>query len=266
MPKNLSIHLQNFPNVAFLNDEQELINDMDMVRQVCSAALFIRDQKNLRVRLPLKELTIIGKNANKMLLYKDIIAEEVNVKNIVTIEEIGSFAQLKLQINFKKLAARLPQKIKEITAAANQNNWQKIDDNKIAIVGEVLLSGEFEIKLITKNQENIAVLSSNDCLIELDIKVSQDLQEEGLARDIIRAIAQNRKEANLDISDRIKTAIFCPDSLIIQAINNYRNYIMEQTLSDQILVNQDQNNQELGHHFTNKIDDQDVVINIKVSA
>ena len=96
MNKNLSVHLQNFPDVSFLNSDADLVADMDMVRQICSAALFIRDQKNLRVRLPLNTLNIIGRKASQMLQYKDIIADEVNVKNIKITPEIGDLAELKL--------------------------------------------------------------------------------------------------------------------------------------------------------------------------
>src|SRR5690606_34431525 len=83
--KNLSVHLQNFPDLSFIKEEEQLVKDMDLVKDICSAALFIRDQQNLRVRLPLNKLTIIGSGAdiNNINQYKEIIAEEVNVKNIV---------------------------------------------------------------------------------------------------------------------------------------------------------------------------------------
>ena len=64
--RNISVHLQDFPEVNFLADDLELVNDMDLVRAICSTALAIRDNKNLRVRLPLQSLTIIGKSANKI--------------------------------------------------------------------------------------------------------------------------------------------------------------------------------------------------------
>ena len=97
--RSISVHLQDFPDVGFLNDEDELIRAMDLVRNICSSALSIRDNKNLRVRLPLQSLTIIGKDAKKLLDFKDIIAEEVNVKEIFTREDVAEFSEIKLQIN-----------------------------------------------------------------------------------------------------------------------------------------------------------------------
>ena len=263
MNKKQSVHLQNFPNVAFLSDEAELVADMDMVRQVCSAALFIRDSHNLRVRLPLNQLKIIGKNSSKMLQYSNIITDEVNVKNIIVDSQIGGLAELKLQLNFKKIGARLGNKMKEITIAAKNNNWQKVGDNQIQIAGEVLNGDEFELKLMTKNQNNIAALPSNDCLIELDIAVSKDLEAEGLARDIVRAIQQNRKDANLDVSNHIKISVFSIDKQIIEVILSYQKYIAEQTLADEILVNSGSNleHSKYPHHFINKIDNFELTIN-----
>ena len=73
--RKISVHLQNFPDVSFLSDEKELVADMDLVRSIASTALSIRDNKNLRVRLPLKSLTVIGKNAARILPFKEVIAD-----------------------------------------------------------------------------------------------------------------------------------------------------------------------------------------------
>ena len=133
--RSISIHLQDFPNVDFIDAEAELIKDMDLVRSICSTALAIRDNKNLRVRLPLQSLTIIGKDAQRILPFSEIIAEEVNIKEIKIVEEISQFAENKLQINFKKIGAKFGAKIKEITNAIKEGNWQKINDKTIQIAG-----------------------------------------------------------------------------------------------------------------------------------
>jgi isoleucyl-tRNA synthetase len=260
-----SIHLQNFPDVSSLPDEKDLTTNMDMVRDICSAALFIRDSQNLRVRLPLNKLTIIGKNAEKMLDFKDIIADEVNVKNIEIICEIGDLAEIKLQINFKKVGAKLGSKMKQITAAAKENNWEKMPNGKIKIANEILDNDEFEIKLITKNPQNTAALPSNDCLVELDTIITKKLEEEGLARDIVRAIGQNRKDANLDISSHIKITISSNHPEILSAVRNHKNYICQQTLSNEILTSQNLSDiSNCKHRFENKIETRELSIGFDV--
>ncbi len=237
--KNLSVHLQDFPDLSLINDESALVKDMDMVREVCSVALFIRDKQNLRVRLPLNKLTIIGKNSKAMMAYKDIIADEVNVKNIEIIEEIGDLAEFRLQINFKKVGAKFGAKMKEISTAAKDGKWEKISENgieKIKISGEILENDDYEIKLITKDSDSIVPLPSNDCLIKLDIKITKELEMEGIARDIVRTIQQNRKDANLNISDHINIKLFSSKFDFVEVIKVYGDYIKEQTLADEIEI------------------------------
>lgn len=263
--RKISVHLQDFPDVSFLSDEKELVSNMDLVRSVCSTALSIRDNKNLRVRLPLNHLTVIGKNAAKILAFKDIILEEINVKNLTIKEEISDLAELKLQVNFKKIGAKFGPKIKEITVASKSGDWQKISDRQIAIAGVTLLDDDFEIKLTPKNIDDkkfaILALSSNDCLVQLDIEVTKELEEEGIARDIVRAIQQNRKEADLNISDRIQIKIFSSNKNILTVAEKFSSYIEEQTLSTKLETSEASDFKgQTEFFFENKIDDGDLVI------
>ena len=121
---NISIHLQDFPDLGFINSDTKLEEDMDLVRVICSTVLAIRDLMNLRVRLPLQSLTIIGKNAKRIQLYSDIIADEVNIKSINSDENISQFGDLKLKINFKKVGAKFGAKMKDIISHANNNNYK----------------------------------------------------------------------------------------------------------------------------------------------
>lgn len=265
--RKISVHLQDFPNVSFLNDEKDLVADMDLVQNICSIALAIRDNKNLRVRLPLNELTVIGKNSARILQFREIIAEEVNVKHINIKEEISELAELKLQVNFKKVGAKYGAKMKEITEKSKTGDWKKISDSEIAIAGVNLVDDEFEIKLMTKNQNDkkfvIMALPSNDYLIQLDIEVTKELAEEGIARDIVRAIQQNRKDANLNISDRINLKISSSSKEISQVAEKFANYIKEQTLGETLEIVASKANAKFS--FENKIEDGDLTVGIDLS-
>jgi isoleucyl-tRNA synthetase len=236
--RKISVHLQNFPNLSFLPDEKQLVDDMDLVRALCSVALSIRDNKNLRVRLPLKSLTVIGKNAARILPFAEIIADEVNVKSVQIKEEISDLAEVKLQINFKKIGAKFGAKIKEITDCVKRGDWQKISDKEILIAGVNLVDDEFEVKLAVKNSDEkkfvIAALPTNDYLVQLDIEITKDLEDEGIARDIVRAIQQNRKDADLDISKQINLKIFSSNLRVLEVAKIFENYIKEQVLADSL--------------------------------
>lgn len=264
--RKISVHLQDFPDLSFLAEEKELVADMDLVRSLCSVALSIRDNKNLRVRLPLNKLTVIGKNAARILPFKEIIAEEVNVKSIEIKEEIAELAELKLQINFKKIGAKFGSKIKEITEATKRGEWQKISEKEIEIAGVKLTDDDFEIKLATKNSDEkkfaIAALPTNDYLVQLDIEVTKDLEDEGIARDVIRAIQQNRKDADLNISDHINLRIFSTNSRILEVAKAFEKYISEQVLADSLSCVESAEEVKTSAKFSceSKLDDGDLMV------
>jgi isoleucyl-tRNA synthetase len=262
--KNISIHLQDFPDVSFLNDEKDLVANMDLVRSVCSTALAIRDNKKLRVRLPLNSLKVIGKDSQKILDFKDIIADEINVKNIEVAEDFSDLADLKLQINFKKIGSKLGPKIKEITTAIKEGNWTKISETEVEVAGVNLKDDDFELKLAIKDydQEKYAIqpLSTNDYLISLDIEITKELEDEGIARDIIRAIQQNRKDADLDISHHINVKIFCQDSKIAKVVNSFNSYIKEQVLADNLNISEESKVKKQKFSYENKLDDGKILV------
>lgn len=274
--RKISVHLQDFPDVNFIDEDQDLVAKMDLVRKICSLALSIRDHKNLRVRLPLSQLSIIGKNSSQLQDFKEIIADEVNVKEVITQDDFKEFAELKLQINFKKIGAKFKEKVKEINDACKNNQWQKINDCKIAIAGVELNDDEYELKLSIKNydQESYAILAldSNDYLVMLNLKLTKELEDEGIARDIVRAIQQNRKDANLDISSKINLSIYSSNSRILEVGKLFNNFIKDQVLAKEItMLNQEQinllssnNNIANTKIFNNQIEDGDLTIVIKV--
>ena len=263
-----SVHLQDFPDTSFLPDEKELVADMDLVRSIASTALSIRDNKNLRVRLPLNKLIVIGKSAARILPFKEIIADEVNVKSIEIKEEIGELAELKLQINFKKIGAKFGSKIKEITVASKAGDWKKISDKEIEIAGIILSDDDFELKLATKNNDEkkfaILALPTNDYLVQLDIEVTKDLEDEGIARDIVRAIQQNRKDADLNISDHINLKISSTNPRILEVAKSFEKYIKEQVLGDSLncVANAEEVKSATKFSYENKLDDGDLVVGI----
>ena len=242
-----SVHLQNIPDLSFIKSDQKLVENMDLVRNICSTALFIRDKYKLRVRLPLANLKIISKKYQKIANFKDIISDEVNVKNIELSDNIAELAEFKLQLNFKKIGAKFGPKMKEIARAAKNNDWQKLEDGNIKIAGETLSKDDFEIKLTTKNPEKIFPLASNDCLIELDLNVTEELENEGIARDIIRLIQQDRKEKDFNISDHINITISCSNKLQ-KIINNNKNYIKNQALGKEIIFSDSKDSFEKFEH------------------
>ena len=118
------VHLQNFPNVSNIAFEADLVEEMDLVKEICSVALFLRDKENLRVRLPLREIKIIGSGVANIEKYKNIIADEINVKNVTFKEDIGDLATFVVEVDLKKLGAKYGEKLKDIMKDVKENKWK----------------------------------------------------------------------------------------------------------------------------------------------
>ncbi len=229
--KNISVHLQYFPDYQNITDNLTLTENMDLVRDICSSALFIRNENNLRVRLPLANLKVIVQK--DISNFQDIIKDELNVKNIEFSDNLKEFADFKLNINFQILGKRLPHKMKDIIASANAGMWEQ-KNNAILICGEELMPEECSVALVPKiSEDNLfaQTLASNNGLIILDGKTTDALIQEGYARDAIRMIQSLRKDAKFNISDRIEIAILSESQDLLAAIENFKNMIEEQTLS-----------------------------------
>lgn len=266
--KNISVHLQDFPDVSFLKEESELVADMDIVREVCSAALSIRDQKALRVRLPLHSLTVIGKNTARILPYSEIIADEVNVKKVAVEEGIGEFAELMPVIDVKKLGPKVGPKLKEILADLKLGKWQ-LAEPKLKIAGLELAADEFSMKLVLKEKalsdpRFAFATTAQHLLVKLDTSIDLELAQEGSARDMIRLIQQARKNSKLDVADRIGLAIFTSNLDLISSINKFENYIKEQTLCNTIefLANPNEVKAQTKFYFEEEMEEVKLVFGI----
>lgn len=237
LTSGLSVHLEDFPNVDRIKIEENLVKAMDQVLDICNAALFIRSEENIRIRQPLSKLLVHleaideGTYDNYIKQFEDLIKDEVNVKSIIYQEDVKEHADLKLSINFPLLGKRLPEKMKEIIAAARSGNWYEKGE-KLFVSGIELLSEEYTLVMESKKGiKGVKALSNSIGLVKLDLEITKDLEEEGIARDLVRFIQQTRKEAGFEVSDRIKLNVKS-DFDLGPVLVNYGPFITEQTLSE----------------------------------
>jgi isoleucyl-tRNA synthetase len=226
--KGGSVHLTDFPKLDIKFDA-ELVNIMDQVLDICTNSLFIRSSENIRVRQPLASLTIICKNTMSLMPFEELIKDEINVKAIIYKEDLENYADHKLSINFPNLGKRLPNKMKDIIAASKKHQWQLVNGN-VVVVGEELKHDEYTLVLEPKNSKGTKSLSGGLGLISLDLNITPELHDEGIARDLVRFIQQARKEADFAMNDNILLEILA-SSEFMQIVKKYEEFITEQTLS-----------------------------------
>ena len=231
-----SVHVHYYPESADYLQEQRLIELMDEVRDICNIALSLRHKYNLRVRLPLAKITLFYADPFAELeTFFDIIQEEINVKTIEIKTDINSYASHHLQLHFPVIGKRLPHKMKDFIKALKEQNWKQLPNGAIVLEDEVLKEEEYSLTLNPKNIEGLETLSSHKGLILLDMELNEALLNEGMARDMVRAIQQARKEANLAVSNRI-TLFFKKSSTIEALLETHFNYIAEQTLATSYIL------------------------------
>ncbi|MBN8549717.1 MAG: class I tRNA ligase family protein, partial [Deltaproteobacteria bacterium] len=228
-----SVHLTDWPKTEAFPANHDLVYEMDRIRDVCSNGLSIREEHNLRTRLPLQRLTVAGHDSKRLASYASLIRDELNVKEIDFSDDIERFAVFQLQLNARELGPRLGSEMKDVLAASKQGKWKILPDGRVDVGGKVLDKGDFVLKLASKEGVASKALSTNDAVVVLDIQVTAELAEEGTARDLVRLVQQSRKEAGFHIADHIHLALSLPAE-IEKTVRKHERYIAEQTLADKI--------------------------------
>ncbi|MEN8181047.1 MAG: isoleucine--tRNA ligase [Myxococcota bacterium] len=225
-----SVHLLDWPDPGLLPADPELVMTMDRVRAVCSVARTLRESHQVRVRQPLPSLTVAGPGVALLTPHLELLREEVNVKDVILREEIDDLATLRLQLNARILGPRLGPEMKPVLAAARRGEFEQPDDGRVRVAGQLLEPGEFELRLDVREGIAAQALPGGEAVVLLDLQLSDELVQEGLARDLVRAVQQVRKEAGLHVSDRIRLALSLPEDFE-QAALRFRDYLSEQTLA-----------------------------------
>ncbi len=239
-----SVHLTQWPDHEALTRDDKLVEAMDQVRIVSSVANGLRKVNGLRVRLPLSKLTVVTKNADALSDFVDIIAEELNVKSIdlveLSLDSTTEFGVInRLTVNSRVLGPRVGKQVQQVIASSKSGDWSQ-SENTVTCGGVELMDGEYEIDLVadlTDSAESvnlIGILPSGGFVL-LDQTVTPELEAEGIARDVIRAVQQARKDADLDVSDRIKCVITSVQE-VLAAIETHEELVKAETLTLELVT------------------------------
>jgi isoleucyl-tRNA synthetase len=228
-----SVHLCDWPDAAGLPPDPALVAEMDRVRDICSTALSMRRAQGVRVRQPLPSLTVAGPGAARLQPYVDLVADEVNVKDVRLEEDIEAFATLRLQVNARVVGPRLGTEMREVLAAAKAGHWRRMEDAGVEVGGQRLDEGEYQLLLQPREGVACQALASAEMIVVLDFELSESLLLEGLARDLVRAVQQARRDAGLDVSDRIRLSLRLPGDFR-RAAEAFRDHLAGSTLAVEI--------------------------------
>ncbi len=239
-----SIHLSEFPVSDEKVIDKNLEERMELAQKISSMVLSIRKKENIRVRQPLNRIQIPVLDDSykaKIEAVKDLILSEVNVKTLDLVDESHTQIVKNLKLNFKTLGKKCGKNMKAVQTFANENAQVIISGIEKAGTYEMKL-GEDTIVLETEDVEIIPVdipgwkvSNSGQLTVALDITITPELREEGLARELVNRIQNLRKDSNLDVTDKIEVRIQ-RNSALNSAINNNLKYICAEILASSLEI------------------------------
>ena len=227
-----SVHLTDYPSLANITYDKELVEEMDFVQDLCSTGKFIREEHNLRNRLPLSSLTIIGAEISSA--YQDIVKDELNVKAVKFDNNLENYASKKVYLYTPLLGKTLGKDMGAVMGAYKQGQWTLNSDGTLNIAGQTLSKELFEVRLEMKEGVAGKSFADNKAVITLDTNVTEELKREGMARDFVRLVQTLRKDKDFNISDRIELSYGTENAELRTALDENKDYIAEQVLAVKI--------------------------------
>jgi isoleucyl-tRNA synthetase len=209
-----SVHLEDWPEADALPGDDELVARMDQVREVCSATSALRKARSLRNRLPLSTLTVVVSDPEALRGFEGIIADEVNVKQVRLLaadsDEAAAYGvSQRLTVNARAAGPRLGKDVQAAIRASKSGDWSVGASGVVTAGGLVLEEGEYTLETVAGSEggDSATGILAGGGFVVLDTEVTPELAAEGLARDLVRAVQQARRNADLEVSDRIVLTI-----------------------------------------------------------
>jgi isoleucyl-tRNA synthetase len=232
-----SVHLTDWPSPAELPRDDGLVHAMDEARAVCSVALSLRKANKLRVRLPLSALTVAVPDAGGLRPFVDIIADEVNVKDVVLTSDVAAHGHFELAVNARAAGPRLGAVVQQVIRAVKAGDWTHDESGAVAAAGVQLLPGEYEQRLVCTESEHphsaAAALPGGTGLVVLDTSVTPELAAEGVARDVVRLVQQARRALDLHVSDRVALTLDA-EPPTVAAVRTHQDFLAGEVLASSV--------------------------------
>ena len=238
-----SVHLANFPVFKDSFIDKSLERKMEDAQTISSLVLSLRAKEKIKVRQPLQKIMIPVESTEQkssILAVANLIKHEVNIKEIVLLEDASDILVKQIKPNFKTLGPKFGKEMKFIANAIRnftKEDIAKIEFNeKIAIEleGKIINLDLSDVEISSKDIEGWLVANEGSITVALDVTISEELRKEGVARELINRIQNARKDKGLEVTDRIKLTVLKFEDLE-ESINNNKEYIMSETLTDELV-------------------------------
>ena len=228
-----SVHLADWPELPEAAADRDLVAQMDEVRDIVSAAHSLRKANRLRVRLPLRSLVVV--TDRDLEAFRGLIAAEVNVKDVrlESVESSGMTVTRELTVLPRELEPEQRKLTSKLFAAAREGAWEETQDGVLLRLDPPvrLRGGQYALTTLVQGEEgSVASVLPSGAYIALDTTLDAELEAEGYARDVIRAVQDARKAAGLHVADRISLTLRVPAEHV-EAVRAHTDLIAAETLA-----------------------------------
>lgn len=232
-----TVHIAYYPKTNEKLIDERVEERMDLVRSICNLGRGIREKNGLKVRQPLSEILVDGKYKELISDMVPLIMDELNVKNVVFAEELGKYMNFELKPNFKVAGPVLGKKIKGFAGALAKENPENFMDEleekgfaTCEIDGEEFKVEKEFVDIRINAKQGFAVAMENNVFVIIDTNLTQELIDEGLAREVISKIQQMRKQNDYEMMDNINIYVSA-DAEVMGAVSKHEEYIKSETLA-----------------------------------
>ncbi|MDD5825142.1 MAG: isoleucine--tRNA ligase [Prevotellaceae bacterium] len=257
-----SVHLAKFPEADESMIDTDLEQRMAMAQKITSMVLALRRKVSIKVRQPLQAIMIpaIDDEQRKHIeAVKELIMNEVNVKELKFVEGQGILVK-KVKCNFRTMGKKFGKMMKAIaaaTAAFDQDQIAALENNgqtELDIDGQKVTIEAADVEIISEDIPGWLVTNEGNLTVALEVELTDELRNEGVARELINRIQNLRKESGLEITDHISVVITRIEA-IEKSMGDFADYVKEQVLADSI---------ELGDNDGVELDIDEMKLNIKI--
>ena len=237
-----SVHLCDYPTAATEQIDEELSESMKVLREIASLGRAARAEAKLKVRLPLSRVEVVLKDDHQIQwleTHDELVREELNVKGVAYTTDGDQYVQYTVVPNFKLLGPKVGKQVPAVKKALQEADGnlllQSLQANGVVTIelpdGPIELSSE-EIEVRLQAKEGWAAAQGNSCVVVLNTEVTDQLRREGIAKDLIRTIQNQRKAIECDYTDRIRVAVVTDSEDAQLAIETFGELIAGETLAD----------------------------------
>jgi isoleucyl-tRNA synthetase len=236
---HISVHLAEFPVSDPGLMDHSLEEKMELAQSISSMVLGLRRKVNIKVRQPLRKIMVPVSDPLMLSRFeatKHLILNEVNVKELEYLKDTTGILVKKIKPNFKLLGPRYGRLMKEISRAFENFTQEDIscfesqDWWELKVSGETLMLSTADVEISSEDIPGWLVANDGKLTVALDVNISEELKDEGIAREFVNRIQNIRKDSGYEVTDKITVEIQNHE-LITNAINQYGEYIASQTLA-----------------------------------